>query len=271
MEPCVLCGTTDATATREHVIPGWARRSFDIQGPVMVGAREEPSELRTRVGKIQHLNITLDDAICGNCNTVWLSRLERAVRPFLAPMAVSAKPTTLDAKRQALIATWAVKTVLLFEMAIRRMYPTGRPIQGYRASPQELAWLRANREPPPRSLVWLGCWDCQQAIPVNYAPSDAPLPMADGSPVAGHFTTLALGYVALQVFTVDFVAAEQHRAASWNTKVPASLAQVLIRIWPPSPLPREVSWPPQAFAREDWNRLVTWDGELRQGGPGPTR
>jgi hypothetical protein len=163
---------------------------------VTVDAREESSELRTRVGRIQHPNITLDEAICGNCNNVWLSRLERAIRPFLAPMAVSAQPAALDARRQALIATWAVKTVLLFEMAIRQMNAAGRPIQGYRASAQELAWLRARSEPPPRSLVWLGCWDCQQAVPVNYAPSDAPLPAADGSPVAGHFTTFALGYVA---------------------------------------------------------------------------
>jgi hypothetical protein len=214
----------DVPATREHVIPAWARRSFDIHGPVTVDRREEPAAGPVvRVGKIQHLNITLDEAICKYCNTVWLSQLEREVRPFLAPMAASAKPTTLDSRLQALLATWAVKTVLLFELAMRQMYPGGRPIRGYLASPPELAWLRANREPPPRSLVWLGCWDCRQATPVMYAPSSAPLPAADDSPVAGHFATFALGYVGLQVFTVDFVGADQHRAASWNTKVPSQL------------------------------------------------
>jgi hypothetical protein len=50
-----------------------------------------------------------------------------------------------------------------------------------------------------------------------YAPSTAPLPTRDGIPVQGHFTTFALGYVAFQVFTVDFIAAEQHRAAGWTT------------------------------------------------------
>ena len=78
-------------------------------------------------------------------------------------------------------------------------------------------------------------------------------------PGAGHFATFALGYVGLQVFTVDFVAANQHHAASWNTKVPSQLTGALIRIWPPLHLVSSVSWPPQAFAKEDWNRLVTWD------------
>jgi hypothetical protein len=31
MEPCVLCGATDSGVTREHVIPQWTRRSFDIR------------------------------------------------------------------------------------------------------------------------------------------------------------------------------------------------------------------------------------------------
>jgi hypothetical protein len=97
-----------------------------------------------------------------------------------------------------------------------------------------------------------------------YEPSSAPLPTADGSPVAGHFATFALGYVGVQVFTVDFVAADQHRAANWNTKVPSQLTGALIRIWPPLQQVSTVFWPPEAFTKEDWNRLVTWDGALRQ-------
>jgi hypothetical protein len=178
---CVFCGTTHGKLTREHVIPQWARRSFNIKGPVTVHAREEGLSQRRQVGAMQALNITLDDVICENCNSVWLSRLERRVKPLLAPMAVSAQPTTLSPASQHLIATWAVKAVLLLELALRQIYPGSRPVQGYEASPPELAWLRARSEPPPRSRVWLGCWDCQQTVPVRYAPSSALLPTLDGS------------------------------------------------------------------------------------------
>lgn len=266
VETCVLCGAAGIGVTREHVIPQWARRSFDMQGPVTVDVRDESGELHQRIGTIQHLNITLDNAICRECNSEWLSRLEREVRPFLAPMAVSAKPTALDRCRQEVLATWAVKTVLLLEMAFRQMYPDRRPIEGYVASSRELRWLRENRQPPPRSLVWLACWDCEQTVPVRYAPSEAPLPTGDGSLVAGHFTTFALGYVALQVFTVNFGAADQYQARAWNAEVPPSLAQALIPVWPSR---GEAPWPPQAFARNDWNRLVTWDGVLRHAGDHP--
>jgi hypothetical protein len=70
---------------------------------------------------MQNLNITLDDAICKDCNTVWLNReLERPLQPILAPMADRARPTVLSLARLSLIATWAVKAVLLFELAIRQ-------------------------------------------------------------------------------------------------------------------------------------------------------
>lgn len=67
------------------------------------------------------------------------------------------------------------------------------------------------------------------------------------------------------MFTVDYVAADLHQASWWNDHAPASLAQALPRIWPPLLGQQEVSWPPQAFAAPDWDRLVTWDGALRRG------
>jgi hypothetical protein len=187
------------------------------------------------------------------------------VAQILTPMAVSAQPTVLDGPAQALVAFWAVKTVLLLELAIRQMFPGQRAVDGYQATDLEFAWLRERQEPPPRSMVWLGCWDCQQQTPVNYEPSAAGMPTTDGSSLAGHLTTFTLGFVAFQVFTVDFLAAEQHGAPVWNPKPPAPLAESLVRIWPPQLVVADVSWPPPAFGRDDWRRLVTWDGALRPG------
>jgi hypothetical protein len=129
---CILCGLPLVEPSCEHVIPQWARREFDIQGKVTIDAREdEASTEHWQVGAMQHLNITLDDAICKDCNTVWLNReLERPLQPILAPMAGRAKPTVLSAARQSLIATWAVKTIFLLELAIRQKYPGKRRVPG---------------------------------------------------------------------------------------------------------------------------------------------
>jgi hypothetical protein len=95
-----------------------------------------------------------------------------------------------------------------------------------------------------------------------YAPSTAALPTKDGVPVAGHFTSFALGYLAFQVFTVDFIAAETHGADPWNPAPPASIRPGLPRIWPQQA--NALDWPPPAFANDAWPRLVNWNGALRR-------
>lgn len=269
MESCILCGAEGKPADDEHVIPKWARRAFDIQGPVTMHTRDDPDAAFAQAGTMHHLNIVLKDAICKRCNNEWLSAIEKRTAAILKPMAVSAKPIVLSAGALKLLAFWAVKTALLLELAIRQL-PGHRKNPGYQATSQEFAWLRELEEPPPRSMAWLGCWDCQQGVPVNYEPSTAKLPTADGTPLAGHLTTFTLGYVAFQIFTVDYIAAERHGAPVWNPAPPAPLRNALPRIWPPQLTNPDVSWPLPAFRRNDWHRLVTWDGVLRPGEqPGP--
>jgi hypothetical protein len=262
---CTLCGSTAESCDDEHVIPKWARRAFDIQGWVTLQARDHATSPLRHVGQMQHLNIVLRDAICRSCNNDWLGGIEKRAARILKPMAVSAKPTHVDAASQALLALWAVKTALLLELAFRQQYPEQRLVGGYLATPQELAWLRARNEPPPRSMAWLGCWDCQQSVPVNYEPSSAVLPTADGTLLAGHLTTFTLGYVAFQVFTIDFLAADQHGAPVWNSGPPEALRKALPRIWPQQPSDPDVNWPPPAFGKDAWHQLVAWNGVLRPG------
>jgi hypothetical protein len=264
----VFCGITSSRLTNEHAIPKWARDAFDIQDWITITASDGPGASPQPIRRIRHLNIVFRNQVCHRCNNEWLAGLERAVQPILTPMALLTQPqVTVTPVAQKLLALWAVKTSLLLELAIRQNPSDPRAVKGYEATTQEFAWMWAHNEPPPRSMVWLGAWDCQREVPVNYEPSSAPLPTADGAPVVGHLTTLTLGFVILQVFTVDFLAAEQHGAVVWNTRVPDSLAQALIRIWPQQLAPSDVIWPPEAFRHGQWRRLVTWDGKLRPSEP----
>jgi hypothetical protein len=268
MKRCVFCGSTDDLLSVEHAISRWAARAFDIQGWVTSYASDGPGSARVQVGRMQYMNVVLRDALCRKCNSAWLGgrgHIEDRVSQVLKPMAVSAQPAVLDGPAQALLAFWAVKTVFLVELAIRQMHPGMRSVEGYLASDVEFAWLREREEPPPRSMVWLGCWDCERQVPVAYEPSGAELPTTDGSPLAAHLTTFSVGFVVFQVYSVDFLAAEQHGAPVWNPRPPAPLDGSLARIWPPQLVVQEVSWPPPAFRRDEWHRLVTWDGVLRPG------
>jgi hypothetical protein len=246
------------------VIPKWARDAFDVQGWVTFRAGDSGGGALEQVGRLRHLNVVLKDGLCRPCNNDWLAPVEDKVKAILLPMALRTEPSVvLDAEAQALLAFWAVKTVLLLELAIRQRFPGLRAVEGYVASGPEVAWLRERAEPPPRAMVWLGCWDCEREVPVNYEPSGAVLPTADGAEMAGHLATFTLGFVAFQVYTADFVAAELHRAPVWNRRPPPPLTDALPRIWPPQLVVHDVDWPPAAYPRGDWHRLVTWDGVLR--------
>ena len=103
MEACALCGATGVPLTDEDVIPKWALRAFNVQGPVTIQIREEggsPEE----VGESRRFKLVLEGGLCQRCNNVRLSQLENKVKPILAPMAVECRPTSIDANGQRLLA-----------------------------------------------------------------------------------------------------------------------------------------------------------------------
>ena len=251
LEECVVCKKRLGRAT--HVMPTWARwHNFPVVGPVTVSARDQPgADGRYLLDEVHGLSINLRNAVCRsrNCNAKLLRRLDGDVRPVLAPMAASGRWKVLNEVSQELVAKWAVKTVLLLELANR---------QEAAADESAFSWLDA-RKPPLHWRVWLGRWDVDgpQTMPrIQEAPAAA-LQAPDGGSVVGHLTTLILGRIAFQVFS-DY-AAKQCGGPAGSIGLPTSLEQALICIWPP-PSDAKGAWPPQLSA--DWKRLVTWDAVL---------
>ena len=258
---CMVCGQ-QAPGSEEHVVPQWAKRSFSIPGPVTVNMGTHSEPVRA-VRDLRALNITLDGHICKKCNSGTLSRMENSVADILKPMVVSHQATRLTPESQRLLATWAIKTVYLLELAVRQNFP-GRPIEGFVASEAERAWLFSKLEPPPRSNVWLACWDAQSSSALMYEPSGVPLTTKSGPPLNGQLTSFALGFVAFQVFSVDFVAAESKGANHWRPDMPPEpIGQAFSRIWPSPLISKDLDWPGPAIAHDDWNSFVTWGGVLR--------
>jgi hypothetical protein len=275
---CVLCSSVE-DLTDEDVIPKWLLRTFEVQtGSTVVTIGEEYGGKR-EFRRLKNFKVTLDDGLCKKCNNELLSRLENVVQPILGPMAVQARPTALDLDIQRLLAVWAVKTVYLLELAGRQQYAGARQVEGYKPSIPEIGWLLAELErcpvklakPPPRTMVWLACWDCKSPDSANrgsmihYTPSSAPLRTPSGGKVVGQFATLAIGYVVFQVFTVDYVEVEIRQAEVWNPDPPKSIAHAVPLIWPHRLRAGELSWPLDAFRNSDFDRLVNWDMVLRRG------
>lgn len=213
------------------------------------------------IDEMDALNIRLKRSICASCNSGFLSQMENELSQTLGPMMFEAAATPLDWKLQQKIATWATKTVLLLELAVRQKYPGVRPIAGYSPSDSELAWLYGHRSPLPRSVVWISAWDCKHETPFMFEPASASLPTTSGGSVEAHMTSFAVGYLAFQVVSTDFVMADALGASHWVGVVPEMLREAIVRLWPESG--KSVEWPTKAFANEEWHRFVTWDGALR--------
>lgn len=240
-------------------MPVWARKAFNNSGPVTVqvsgaGVRPGPPQV---LEQRSHLTLFLRDRICVPCNNRLGVKVERPASKLLKPMVLEAKPRELDPEQQALLATWATKTALLFEFAARQHWVGGRPQEGYEASEAEMAWLIEKLKPPPRSRVWIGAFDARNVINSRHEACLLHLPNS----LDAHVTTLTVGYVAFQVYTINYVIAEARSIPEFNV-MPENIEALLTRIWPTQL--RTISWPGVAFTDSHWNSVTQWPEAVGQ-------
>lgn len=178
-------------------------------------------------------------------------------------MILNQQSVVLNSRLQSALATWALKTVLLMELALKQMYPSARKTSGYSASEVELAWLASHHSPPPRSRVWLGAYDAERQKAVGHITNSlASKAEGSGLVVPCHLTTVHVGYVAFQVFTVDFVVAESVGLKEFQVAPPPELADHLLSLWPQVRLSQQ--WPPKFyFTDEQWSEVSTWNGRFQ--------
>jgi hypothetical protein len=60
------------------------------------------------------MGLTVND-ICKSCNEGWLEELENRVRPFACDM-IGGRSMALSVEQVSLLAAWAYKTILIFDL-----------------------------------------------------------------------------------------------------------------------------------------------------------
>ena len=106
--------------TREHVWPRWLSALISDPEDHFFSTRDtEEGKWEWRGGRI---DVTVK-RVCGTCNSGWMSSLEATARPLLTRM-IGGDVLVLDETQQRLVATWAVKTALMFDLMSReRLFP----------------------------------------------------------------------------------------------------------------------------------------------------
>ena len=147
---CAFCGSSSGL-TREHVLPDWL---------TAIGLDPEPSIHQS--GPLNRLPhqwsakpfTTTVRMVCAKCNNGWLSELEGAAKPIIAPL-IRGEARCLPYEDQALIAAWTCKTALVSLLMSSDEARAG----GYGVPPPEYTALYAQRdrmEPLPFSQYWIG-------------------------------------------------------------------------------------------------------------------
>ena len=257
---CIFCGQIKR-ATREHVYPVWVRKGLGATGPTTI-TRTKPAINLTRQEKTTGLTWVLHHSICRDCNTGWMStKLEDEVKDCLLP-AMLGQWAAFSVEQQRLIAAWAVKTALLFELKAKE---DGGQVT---LAPQSnLNWLYQHREHPEAPLgsqVWIAAVDAELGT-VDAQPGwhnvTTSLPPFD---MQFYAVTFAVGYLVFQVIGQDFRESDHQTPSGGPLYVhqrPDWLLEYVNSIWPARS--EVIDWPrSRRFKRADLSRFAGFEGTM---------
>lgn len=90
----------------------WSQGHIVQRFRALPGAISVEPNFRARRPPVTDLRVK---AVCRDCNTGWMSRLEESVRPLLTQL-IAGQATQLDDEAKTLLALWAFKTAGMFQM-----------------------------------------------------------------------------------------------------------------------------------------------------------
>lgn len=216
---CAFCARTELTD--EHVFPKWVSNRLRRGGFL---------KMKTDTGSRRVRSVPMTAPVCSLCNNRWLSVLERDIEPLLGPMMMG-QERPLGLHDQVRLATWAVKTALMLDLA------SGKPIvpRGFYHA------LRLERIPHENNVVLCGAYlGSRKAIWADFRPLGL-ASRADGAP-AGFVATFGVFRLVFQVighFTNSETTLNDRRALSVG----------LLRLWPQESAC--VKWPRDRLAFND--------------------
>jgi hypothetical protein len=243
---CIFCDR-EATLTLEHATPLWLKNVLPGEGRFYHrrGTPDGPTWTWTESWPQDEPDFKVK-RVCGTCNSVWLSDLEKAAQPILTPM-IHGEPMTLGAEEAETVAMWATKTALVFNALDAAEWRV--------APPEHARELHDTRKPPARTFVWLSATNEEAGFSrraFGYTGLKDALDRAahvHGQPPPWYCNTIIVGRLVL---FPAWLPADYGQVP----KCRGQLARALVRVWP---FRAPVAWPPPAIID---SRFVLFLGEM---------
>jgi hypothetical protein len=217
---CVFCGST-SNLTREHVLPDWLSEiGLDLtpSGHQFGRLNKVPRQWSARpfTTKVR--------MVCATCNNGWLSVLENAAKPMLAPL-IRGESRRVPYDDQALIAAWTCKTAIVSLL----QHSQEDRLDGYGVPPSEYTALyeqRDRQEPLPFSQYWIGSYSGDRGFSIWVTPFVIEVVGAEFPPdiPSGYAMTIALGKLLVQGVRFTEPVLQVDLTTTWG----------FLNIWPPT-------------------------------------
>lgn len=228
---CIFCGAP--ADSKEHILPRWLQDVLPSDDLVVHFREIGSAEAERKEWESKPFRETTR-FVCGGCNGGWMSRLEAKSKPLLTPAISRRGPLRLADASQAIVATWATKTILVFQ---------GTQADEPMAPADHFAHVRQYGRPPPGVTVWIGSHYRSRFDPINAVYVEKPLSIESLDdklhiPEApfGYFGFLAIGGVSFLV-----IGHRYRNRVVITCREP--IKDAVRKIWPVStPL---VVWPPE--------------------------
>jgi hypothetical protein len=172
-------------------------------------------------------------AVCGTCNSGWMSQLEGDARPLIGPMLVGSAAIALMNDSPTLLARWDVKTALMVQYLQPEVLIPHRFYTAFHQS--QLA--------SPNLRVWVAASDGGQTIPSGY--HSYLLDVSGTTPVGEVHTGNAFGVtfhidrLVVQVFDHDLPG---NLGLPFPQGVDPRFTDTVIQVWPLGVIR---TWPPR--------------------------
>ena len=148
----MLCGDEDGKITLEHIYGDWMAQEFPEQErsrkrAVLYTSRTTGEVEMRKWEEKESRHQTKVKALCEECNNVWGSRMEAAVRPVITPM-IRGDDCYRNVEAVRTLATWAAKVAALQEFLDPPEMRVLRDLDRRR--------LRVLSEPPINTVISIG-------------------------------------------------------------------------------------------------------------------
>ncbi len=226
---CAFCQRTGVSMSREHVLPGWLLSYLDATS----GWGELTMD---REGSTCSMREVITRRVCVGCNTGWMAELEGMAQPLMLQM--MGTKVWLEPVHQAILARWAVKTMLTAHLAMNprknELWLTPAAFEEFHSGPIAM---------PARLTVLLGAYEGEVGGDSGVEPVQLEVRRIT---LPGARPTVRL---VLQVHSIIFHVLIVPEGQTMHFTIDEELGERLHLIWPPqqhATVAEPMHWPPRS-------------------------